>query len=216
MPGILYHLSFASKVYRELENVINLDKITFYSGNLIPDLAVDKLKSHYRQEASLEGFYVPDLKQVKKELLDINDDLKLGMYAHLYLDYYFIEKFLIPEFVWDKENMQVINPRNNMSWDVKTFFSQKGMYGAYTEINQLIISNSHFSLDEVNQIPELLPLTSIEVFDDRRDKTWKKELDEYIKQKKEYTGQIFDYNRLIKSIESIANNFVKEVKETLN
>ena len=24
-----------------------------------------------------------------------------GMYCHLYLDYYFIEEFLIPEFIWD-------------------------------------------------------------------------------------------------------------------
>lgn len=42
MPGILYHLSFAEEVYRNLIPKSQLNKIDFMSGNLIPDLAVDK------------------------------------------------------------------------------------------------------------------------------------------------------------------------------
>lgn len=41
MPGILYHLSFAEKVYRKLATVIQFDKVGFMSGNLIPDLATE-------------------------------------------------------------------------------------------------------------------------------------------------------------------------------
>ena len=68
MLGILCYLRFALKVHRELENVISIDKVVFYSKKTIPDLAIDKLKLHYKKEVSLKGFYVPDLKRVKKIL----------------------------------------------------------------------------------------------------------------------------------------------------
>ena len=42
-------------------------------------------------------------------------------------------------------------------------------------------------------------------------KTWKAELDGYLSQHKEYTGDIFDYYRLWASIEKIAKQFVTEV-----
>ena len=211
MPGILYHLSFAEEVYRNLGTVIQLDKVDFMAGNLIPDLATDKMKSHFRKKASVDGFFVPEMELVKRELFIPEDSIKFGMYCHLYLDYYFIEKFLIPEFIWNVKDMKVINPRNNKQWDVKTFFSHSGMYGSYTEINQLLVRDGHVSLSTVKEIPEILPSTGIAVFDVRRDKTWKAELDEYLAKKKEYTGDIFDYDRLWSCIEKIATQFVQEV-----
>lgn len=213
MPGILYHLSFAEEVYRKLSPIIPLDKISFMSGNLIPDLATDKTNSHYRKPASVEGFFVPEMELAKKDLFIPEDSVKFGMFCHLYLDYYFIEDFLIPEFIWDVENMKVINPRNNMSWDVKTFFSHSGMYGSYTEINQLMVKDGHVSMETVNAIPEILPNSGLSVFDARREKTWKAELEEYLSQKKDYTGNIFNYNRLWSCIERIASQFVKEISE---
>lgn len=47
----------------------------------------------------------------------------------------------------------------------------------------------------------------------RRDKTWKAELEEYLAQKKEYTGEIFDYDRLWSCIERIATQFVQEISK---
>ena len=211
MPGILYHLSFAEEVYRNSGTVIQLDKVDFMAGNLIPDLATDKMKSHFRKKASVDGFFVPEMELVKRELFIPEDSIKFGMYCHLYLDYYFIEKFLIPEFIWNVKDMKVINPRNNKQWDVKTFFSHSGMYGSYTEINQLLVRDGHVSLSTVKKIPEILPSTGIAVFDVRRNKTWKAELDEYLAKKKEYTGDIFDYDRLWSCIEKIATQFVQEV-----
>ncbi len=213
MPGILYHLSFAEEVYRRLGTIIQLDKVNFMAGNLIPDLATDKNKSHYRKKASVEGFFVPEMELVKKDLLRPEDSTKFGMYCHLYLDYYFIEEFLIPEFIWDIKKETVINPRNNMHWDVETFFSHSGMYGAYTEINQLMVRDGHVSLSTVKEIPEILPSTGMAVFDTRRDKTWKQELEEYLAQKKDYTGEIFDYDRLWNCIERIATQFVQEISK---
>lgn len=213
MPGILYHLSFAEEVYRKLAPVMPLDKVSFMAGNLIPDLATDKKRSHYRKKASVDGFFVPEMELVRRDLFVPKDSVKFGMFCHLYLDYYFIEEFLIPEFVWDVERMKVINPRNNKEWDVKTFFSHSGMYGAYTEINQLLVRDGHVSVSTIEEIPEILPNTGLTVFDARREKTWKAELDEYLAQKKEYTGEIFDYNRLWSCIERIATQFVDEISK---
>ena len=213
MPGILYHLSFAEEVYRKLAPVMPLDKVSFMAGNLIPDLATDKKRSHYRKKASVDGFFVPEMELVKRDLFVPEDSVKFGMFCHLYLDYYFIEEFLIPEFVWDVETMRVINPRNNKEWDVKTFFSHSGMYGSYTEINQLLVRDGHVSVSTIEEIPEILPNTGLTVFDARREKTWKAELDEYLAQKKEYTGEIFDYNRLWSCIERIATQFVDEISK---
>lgn len=213
MPGILYHLSFAEEVYRKLAPVMPLDKVTFMAGNLIPDLATDKKRSHYRKKASVDGFFVPEMELVRRDLFVPKDSVKFGMFCHLYLDYYFIEEFLIPEFIWDVKTMRVINPRNNKEWDVKTFFSHSGMYGAYTEINQLLVRDGHVSVSTIEEIPEILPNTGLTVFDARREKTWKAELDEYLAQKKEYTGEIFDYNRLWSCIERIATQFVDEISK---
>jgi len=213
MPGILYHLSFAEEVYRKLAPIMSLDKVSFMAGNLIPDLAIDKQQSHYRKNASVEGFFVPEMELVKKELVVPEDSVKFGMYCHLYLDYYFIEEFLIPEFVWNVKEMKVINPRNGKQWDVKTFFSHSGMYGSYTEINQLLVKDGHVSISTVEEIPEILPNTGLAVFDIRRDKTWKTELEEYLAQKKDYTGEIFDYNRLWNCIERIATQFIEKISK---
>ena len=213
MPGILYHLSFAEEVYRKLAPVMPLDKVSFMAGNLIPDLATDKKRSHYRKKASVDGFFVPEMELVRRDLFVPKDSVKFGMFCHLYLDYYFIEEFLIPEFIWDVETMRVINPRNNKEWDVKTFFSHSGMYGSYTEINQLLLRDGHVSVSTIEEIPEILPNTGLTVFDARREKTWKAELDEYLAQEKEYTGEIFDYNRLWSCIERIANQFVEEISK---
>ena len=213
MPGILYHLSFAEEVYRKLAPVMPLDKVSFMAGNLIPDLATDKKQSHYRQKASVDGFFVPEMELVRRDLFVPEDSVKFGMFCHLYLDYYFIEEFLIPEFIWDVETMRVINPRNNKEWDVKTFFSHSGMYGAYTEINQLMVRDGHVSISTVEEIPAILPNTGLTVFDARREKTWKAELEEYLAQEKEYTGEIFDYNRLWSCIERIATQFVEEISK---
>ncbi len=211
MPGLLHHLSFAEAVYRMLESHIPIDKVSFMEGNIIPDLAIDKAHSHYRKSASAQGFFVPDMVLVKKDLFNIDDPVKFGMYCHLYLDYYFIEEFLIPEFIWDTKTMKVTNPRNHKEWDVQTFFSPSAMYGAYMEISQLLIRDGHISLVTVEELPELLPNTGLSVFDERRNNSWKNRFQEYLSQGKDYKGEIFDYDKLLDFFKRIAFEFVSEV-----
>lgn len=213
MPGILYHLAFAEAVYQKCKDIIKIEKIEFMSGNLIPDYAVaGKDKTHYQKPASVKGFYVPEMELVKRDLFVPNDSVKFGMYCHLYLDHYFISGFLIPEFIWDTDRYMVINPRNGKEWTVKDFFSHKGMYGSYTEINQMMLRDDHIPLETVNEIPEILPKTGMPLYDVRKEKTWKTELEEYMAEKKEYTGDVFDYVRLWEYIERIAGQFADEIR----
>ena len=213
MPGILLHLYFAEEVCKHMESIVSMDKLTFLAGNLIPDLALNKQESHYRRGASIEGFVVPDLDWVRRDLFCFSNPVKFGMFCHLYLDYYFIEEFLIPEFVWDVPNGKITNPRNNKVWDKSVFFSKAGMYRAYTEVNNVLLADGKISYDLLNMIPEVLPPTGIAVYDVRREKTWKKELDEYFMESAEYTGDIFDYYRLCKFMEKIALKLTEEVSK---
>lgn len=212
MPGIIYHLAFAEKVYQHLEEKV--DKVQFFSGNLIPDLALDKKSSHYSIPASMERFFIPDMNIVKRELYDKKNSIKLGMFCHLYLDCYFIENFLIPEFVWDIKNLQVINPRNNNVWSISQFFAapSKGgiLYNGYTQINKMMLADGHINMQTINMLPDILPITGLPVFDERREKTWREELDSYLAEDSTYTGEYLDYERLWSSISSIADKFVRE------
>lgn len=212
--NITGHAFFAEEVLRQLPLGVILNKLLFLAANQIPDLATNKMLSHYRKEASVKGLWVPDMELVKKDLFVLEDPVKLGMYSHLYLDYHFIEEFLIPEFVWDVENGKVRNPRNGKVWDAGEFFytkSEKGMYASYNEINPLLLRDAYISRSTIEEIPELLPATGIPVFDARREKTWKAELEGYLAKPKEYTGDIFDYDRLCEFIKKLAIRFVEEV-----
>lgn len=212
MPGIMYHLAFAEEVHRHLKTPVNT--VEFFAGNLIPDLVLDKKASHFRMSASVQGFEVPDMNVVKKNLYDKSNPIKLGMYCHLYLDYHFIEDYLIPEFVWNSDTMEVINPRNGKTWSVERFFAKpsKGgiLYNGYTQINKLLVLDGHIKMDTVNMLPNILPETYIPLFDTRREKTWREELNGYLLEDAPYTGEALDYNRLWNSISTIAEKFVNE------
>ena len=216
MPGIVIHLAFAEEVFRHIAKKNAVSQMEFYAGNLIPDLVVpeNKAKSHYRVPASFSGFVVPDMEAVKKDLYDPNDSIKMGMYCHLYLDYHFFETFLIPEFVWDVQNGLVINPRTNSSWTSEQFFAKpaKGgiLYSGYTQINEKIIQDGHIDVRTLDMLPDELPLTGNPVFDNRRPRTWREELNGYLQEKAEYTGEPFDYDRLWNSITEIAKRFISE------
>lgn len=210
MPGLLYHLTFAKEIYRQLCNEFALNELDFLSGNLIPDLSSEKSIAHYSIKASLQGFWVPNLIIAKKDLFIPNNSIKLGIYTHLYLDYHFVENFLIPEFIWDTKNKKIINPRNNKEWNEYSFFSKDGIYSSYTQMNHLLLSDGYVSLDEIKKIPIELPKTGIKVFDKRRKKTWLTELEEYLENPKIYTSNLLDYNHLCNFIKKTAKQFIKE------
>ena len=208
MPGTLLHLGFAEEVYHHLPNQEH--HLEFLSGNLIPDETADKRQSHYRTSYGITGFFVPDLEKAEKDLLVENNYLKLGMFCHLYLDYHFITDFLVPEFVWDYDYMKICNPRNDKTWTFNEFFSKRGFYSAYSELNYLLIDNGIVDMDIVNMIPSTLPKTGIHKFDVRREKSWKRELGDFLAEDTKYTGEILDYQRVVNFLGQAAKQFVTE------
>lgn len=207
MPSTLLHLTFAELVYPSLD----VDHINFLSGNLIPDETNDKKTSHYRVPFPNSRLQIPKLQIAKKDLLIKDDALKLGMYAHLYLDHYFIKDFLVPEFVWNFEKMEVTNPRTGKMYEYHEFISKDGFYSAYTEFNDKLIADGYIDMTIVNSIPTLLPETDLPIFDNRRTQTWRDELDYYLAQHPPYTGTFLDYNRLMMFIEKTAKQFILEI-----
>lgn len=209
MPGILCHLMFAEKVHRKLIGSVDLNKVNFLSGSLLPDLAIDKKSSHFQVSTSIECLEIPNIHSTQNMLFDVNDSLKFGAFCHLYLDYYFIKNFLIPNFIWNIDNMTIINPNNNYQWTIVDFFSNNGLYGAYTEINHLILRDGYVSSELISLIPNELPKIGIPCFDTRKQKSWKQELNEYLSNEIPYTGTLLDYDTLIDFTINVANNFVE-------
>lgn len=209
MPGILSHELFADKVYRRLADTVFLSKVDFLAGNLIPDLTLDKSRTHYYIPTGIDGLFIPNMEEAKKNLFDPEDSLKLGMFSHIYLDYYFIKDILLTYFIWDTENNKVINKLNYNELSIKSFFSQSGLYGFYTKSNQEILSNQLISLITIAAIPSILPNSGLSEFDSRRDKTWRTELNEYLSQKVDYNGNIFDIQFLWDFIDKMAIQFTK-------
>lgn len=214
MPSTICHVAFAEMVYRILENGMPLSKKEFLSGNLIPDLSLeDKALSHYRKKASVKGLFIPDMKQVEEELLKKQNPIKLGMYSHLYLDERFIEGFLIPSFIWYEPTMKIINPRNGLEWYPEPFFKSGGVYyQAFDEINQMLIKDGYVSMETIFNMPEYLPNTGMPVYDNRQKRTWKKEIIEgYSTKTKKYTGNVFDYYKLVGFMEKEAIELANEI-----
>jgi len=211
MASTFGHIYWAEQVYKLLSSIMPLDYQAFMIGNLIPDLATNKKLSHYRIKTRIDGFLVPDLVEAKKDLLVPNNPVSLGLYSHLSCDKHYITHFLIPSFIWDISGEVIINPKNNKTWDKKTFFSNAGIYGAYSEITPLLIKDNHVSLKKLEQIPKELPLTGIPVYDTRKNKLWNEELDLYYSNPKQYTGDIIDYPAFCKFIEECSKKFVNEI-----
>ena len=73
-----------------------------------------------------------------------------------------------------------------MEWDPEPFFRVNGVYyDGFNDINPLLLRDGYISIKTLNELPEVLPQTGIEIFDKRRDRSWKNELEEYIAKKRE-------------------------------
>ena len=208
MPGILSHALFADEIYRKLANKLFLSKIDFLAGNLIPDLTINKNLTHYYVSTGIDGLFIPNIECAKKDLFVPEDSVKLGMFCHIYLDYYFIKDILLPNFIWDIDKNKVINRLNNKDWTIQNFFSQNGLYGFYTKSNQMILKKQLISLITIAAIPSVLPKSGLYEFDLRRVKTWRAELNEYLVQEVNYAGEIFDIEFLWDFIDKMSTKFV--------
>ncbi len=211
MPGTLMHLALGTKVYQGIKNELNIDKIQFLSGNILPDEAGDKTKSHYRIPCSVNSYMLPDMEEVKRTLFDKNDPVKLGSYCHLYFDYHFFEDYAFNLFIFDKDNDKITVKKNGLSWQTKEFWSPHVFYSAYGELNHFILNDGLVDLEDIYKMPKILPYVGNDRFDVRREKNWKDEILAFIENELEYTGKILEYEPIVNLINDLASKLIKEI-----
>lgn len=206
MPGFLYHLWFSQEVCARLE--AKPDKAFLLAGSLIPDLAEDKQVSHFRIPASRPGFFVPDIARIRKEFdFAIADPerypMQFGILLHLYLDYIFIERYLLKEYDWDSASHKVTNLSNGRVYDIDFFFSKDGLYKAYAGVTP-----SDIGL-EPKDIPYEIPMTGMVIFDNNRhEKEWLRCYENCNEKRERSVAGILDYERLAKMIPLWADELI--------
>ena len=100
MPNMSGHMAIAKRV----SDILNIKDKNFYIGNLLPDLYLDKKKSHYKIQGT--KYLIPDIDYVKNNL-DLKNIKNLGYLCHLLLDKYYLEEYLkdIEENVFESDKL---------------------------------------------------------------------------------------------------------------
>lgn len=228
MPGYLFHLAFGEEV---LKKGGIKDKEAFKLGNIAPDLAPNKMLSHFKS-SSIGTFIVPNIKSFidsySTELLE-NDFMK-GYLAHIYLDYYFIKNFVSKYIVTlDKKMQPTSNPnlvkfikllKNNKYIDleekpaepieVDSFFRERILHREYSSLNNYLRNDYILSLPQAINIPnyisELPPEAVIANYPELN-----KELTEILLSS-DKTSSIFSYEDYKEFAKNLANKFTNCLK----
>lgn len=214
MPDIVYHLIFANEIVKILYNTkdiqYNSPVMDFISGNLIPDFTTDN--SHFKVPSnSMPKIYVPDLDKAQSVIFNnCFDPIRLGLYAHLYLDYYFVEDILFNYLVWGFSFKN--NPNSRTNWQCGDFLANINeksiVYTKYTKSLHMLLERSGIVPIILNSFSLDLPSTGIPLFDNRNSNNWKIMLYEYLNENTLDTKDVFNYNIIYKKIVRLANNFV--------
>jgi hypothetical protein len=122
MPSLAAHISCSKIVYERLGNGIN--EIEFFMGGILPDLIDNKY--HFKEISLLNSnFYVPNINNYLNEDMELSESFKLGYLAHLLLDRYFLERYVL---VFMKEKLSEEN-----------IFLSGNIYEDYTVINYRLL-----------------------------------------------------------------------------
>lgn len=172
MPGYLFHLAFGEEVLKK-GGIGN--KESFKLGNLSPDLAQNKLASHFKT-LSNSAFLVPNLTEfIQKYAKEIKEnDFVKGYYAHLFLDYHFISDFVtqhiitldwrmqqtsVPsqiKFIKLRRNNKYIDLEDNSPIEIDSFFREKILRREYTALNRFLKNDYVLSLPQPTNIPNCI------------------------------------------------------------
>lgn len=133
MPSLDIHIALARK-YLKIHNDIK-DEVEFIKGSLAPDLAIDRIKSHYTKKVDKNN-----LEEILKNKVDlpeylaktkINTDYEKGYFFHLLTDFLFFNNF------FDK-NYVVKTDYNNF---------KKDLYYSYNKAHKYLINNYDISYE---------------------------------------------------------------------
>lgn len=225
MPGYLHHLACANEVAKQLKGVplsnygdIKLDTEKFVLASLIPDLAKDKQGAHYQSDEHVRnGWRYPNL--AKMEKLD-DASVYLGIWCHLYLDYWFVMDFLSKKFeIRKKFGFKMVYDQwdSGRRWRLKDFLSPMGIYASYSASNRRLIAEG--------LLPEWLiqpigggeygvahrqpPRTGLRLYDEHGKHEWFDEVEYYLSESRPTNDNpIISYDDLRAAILVAANMFV--------
>ena len=102
-------------------------------------------------------------------------------------------------------------PHNGYCISEEEFFSRNGIYSAYGELNSLLLNDNAINYEDLEIIPEILRNTNIDIFDARREKSWKEELNEYFLDKAEYSAKILEYCSVISFLDDLKSPFIDSI-----
>ncbi len=131
MPSLDIHIALARK-YLKIHNDIK-DEVEFIKGSLAPDLAIDRIKSHYTKKVNQNN-----LKEILKNKIGLNEylakakidnDYEKGYFFHLLTDYIFFNNFFDKNYI------------------VKTEYNdfKKDLYYSYNQVHEYLINNYDIS-----------------------------------------------------------------------
>lgn len=174
MPGYLFHLAFGEEVLKKggIKN-----KELFKLGNIAPDLAPNKMLSHFKSK-SVGAFIVPNIEEFLNKysgLLMENDFVK-GYLAHIYLDYYFIEIFvskyittLDKKMQETKDSKQIkfikllknnkyidLEENPNIPIEIDKFFRERVLHREYSALNKQLRNDYPLTLPPAEKIPNII------------------------------------------------------------
>lgn len=213
MPGTLFHFIFADMVRDSLkQEKLITDDIEFYCGNLIPDMAIPKGRAHYEKMTEIEGVYSPNIETVKEIYLTAGN-VSMGIYTHLFLDHFFIEKGLLEWLKFYPEDKLVCKRSNpEKLYTYEEVFGKRGIYGDYTRMNPIILNSGLVKISTIESIPEKLPMTGIMGMDSRKEKTWKQELYGFFMDEVDNYG-ILEYEEILNLLDAARREFCFTTKK---
>ena len=131
MPSLDIHIAIARKYLKKYNDI--KDEVAFIKGNLDPDLAEDRIASHYTKEKDKK-----ELSKILKNKVGLNDYLKdknvsndyeKGYFLHLVSDYIFFN------FFFDKDYIKTTTYTN----------FKKDLYYSYNMIHDYLINKYDIS-----------------------------------------------------------------------
>lgn len=160
MPGFLLHLTAAQMFLKSLSETDPLRlqsdlQNAFYIGNLLPDTASDKTRSHFRNPEYLDRMIVfPQPEKFREKYRErMGEPLYLGYYLHLYIDKVFLSRYLpeIAEYLDSagcenefRKNIQTVRLKKSGELiPIDRYLSDEYYYGDYTKMSTWLCHQYH-------------------------------------------------------------------------
>lgn len=221
MPGMIEHLYFDNLIYHSLsarpttkilkdgdveisvyKQVLNRER--FMLAGIMPDLAEDKFKSHYRYIDRKLGLFVPDLFVADREISKARSDwsVRMGLYVHIHFDQIFLMDFVVKKFHWDVQGRAITSKVTGEVFSPEEFFSLDGLFGAYAEIATVLLSEGYLKMKGVESLPDELPRVNTSEMKPVKD--WRQEFERQANTTRVRTDRLFSVSEAIKFIEEQA------------